>query len=602
MPNEYWLDRLTKLKYAGLNTVELYVSWNLHEPYSGEFNFSGDLDVVRFIEMAGELGLHVLFRPGPYICAEWEWGGHPYWLLHDTDMKVRTTYPGYLEAVEKFYSELFGRVNHLMYRNGGPIIAVQIENEYAGFADALEIGPLDPGFLTWLRQTIKDQQCEELLFTSDGGWDFYKYELEGDPYGLNFDDVLRTVNFQTRADFWLNILENNQPGKPKMVMEWWSGWFDFWGYHHQGTTADSFEENLRAILSQNASVNYYMFHGGTNFGYMNGANFNTNDQTNDLEYQPVVTSYDYDCPLSEEGRITKKLDITRTVVQEILGFSVPDERPADPEIVVYETTLASEAGQLWRNLAQAESFATDKCIAMEWFPTNEGRGQPYGYALYRSQASFPKGNMTLDGMDKSLSGRANIFVNQERVYSITNTPGNQAIKESIPLEMSQWGNVVDILVENSGRINYKKLNNAYMGLKEQVGFSGNFDASWNVWSLPFDQEYVESLKWDSSPVMFIDAPAFYKFDVYVDEPHDAFINMIKWGKGLVFINGRNLGRYFYIGPQQTLYIPKTFWNRRDYNTVVVFEEIQAPDDREIEFSATPILDVNQEEWPQPETD
>jgi beta-galactosidase len=258
----------------------------LQKPYPGVFNFSDDLDVVRFIEMAGELGLHVLFRPGPYICAEWEWGGHPYWLLHDTDMKVRTTYPGYLDAVEKFYRELFGRVNHLMYRNGGPIIAVQIENEYAGFAEATEMGPLDPGFLTWLRQTIKDQQCEELLFTSDGGWDFYKYELEGDPYGLNFDDVLRTVNFQTRADFWLNILGNNQPDKPKMVMEWWSGWFDFWGYHHQGTTAESFEENLRAILSQNASVNYYMFHGGTNFGFMNGANFNTNSQTGGLEYQP----------------------------------------------------------------------------------------------------------------------------------------------------------------------------------------------------------------------------------------------------------------------------------------------------------------------------
>lgn len=577
--------------------VETYVAWNLHEPYEGVFNFNNDkhsnLDIAKFIEMAHEIGLMVNLRPGPYICAEWEWGGHPYWLLYDSTMKVRTTHSGYLTAVRRFYVELFNQVEHLMYSEGGPIVMVQVENEYAGYADYVgDESSHDPLYLAWLRDLIRDLGVDELLFTCDGGWDLPKYlnpEL-----GLALDDVLWTVNFKDKANIYLKALAEIQPGKPVMVMEWWTGWFDYWGINHQTWDNDLFESELHAILnygSTGGSVNYYMFHGGTNFGFMNGANWNVGAETGRFEYQPVTTSYDYDAPLSEHGNMTEKCKITQDAVRDIVGYPIPDvEIPTSPVTTDHDELFAAEAATFWRNL-QVENVKASSPIPMELLDVNQGRGQAYGYNLYSASKLIDAGDHTINDIDQALTGRATIYVDKREEYRITNSPGNQEIDPVINVTATNDQSQVEILVENSGRINYKTLDNQYMGLNKPVGIDGNTDFEWTIYSLPMEEDYISSLKYDPNDARVIQAPAFYKFNLEISPTglFDTFINMGHWGKGVVWANGINLGRYWNLGPAHTMYLPAPFL-KSGSNEIVVFEEIQAPQNRNLIFQNSPMLE------------
>ena len=275
-------------------------------------------------------------------------------------------------------------------------------------------------YLGWLRDVIKENGVDELLFTCDGGWDLYKYGIDG--YGAGLDDLLWTVNFKDTAELWLTELATIQPGKPTMVMEWWTGWFDYWGEDHHDWAPEDFETQLRAILEFGSSVNFYMFHGGTNFGWMNGANWNVGSTEGLYEYQPVITSYDYDAPLSEYGQLTVKANITAQLISEILGYPIPDMGPDTwvTRQVKYDSVSAKQAANLWRNLEQAENFVSnDAPLAMEMFPVNKNRGQPYGYALYRPDIKVSGGDFTVDGLDRAMSGRANVFVNQDNQVRIT---------------------------------------------------------------------------------------------------------------------------------------------------------------------------------------
>jgi len=591
VPHEYWMDRLLKLKASGMNMVETYVAWNLHEPYEGEFNFKNDkhfnLDIAKFIEMAHDLGLMVNLRPGPYICAEWEWGGHPYWLLHDPNMEVRTTYPGYLTAVRRFYEALFDEVKDLMYEKGGPIVMVQIENEYAGYGQAV-----DPQYLPWLRDLTIEMGVNELLFTCDGAWDLPKYNNPEN--GVALDGVLWTVNFKNDAIRNLGRLRALQPGMPVMVMEWWTGWFDYWGIEHQTWSPADFRKELSNILSfgeTGGSVNYYMFHGGTNFGWMNGANWNVGQDVGRFEYQPVITSYDYDAPLSEHGNMTEKCSITQELIEDIVGYPTPDVdvRP-EPLTFKHDDISALDAGNFWRNLGQVEMVQASEPIPMELLTVNQGRGQPYGYALYEAVDKISSGDHTVNNMDNALTGRAAIFVDQKLEYEITNTPGNQDIDPNIPVSSENDDATLSILVENSGRINYKLLNNAYMGLHKEVGVDENMAQEWKIYSLPMDEEFLGTIKYDASLPLFVEAPAYYRFTLNVDAENlqDTFLNMEDWTKGVVWVNGVNLGRYWNIGPQVTLYLPAPFLHAGD-NEIIVFEEKEAAPERKLKFEAVPIL-------------
>merc|ERR1719234_311603 len=535
-----------------LDGVETYVAWNLHEPYEGEWNFSNDkhsnLDIAEFVRLADELDLMVNLRPGPYICAEWEWGGHPYWLLHDEEMNVRTTYPGYQYAVRNYYEALFEQVGPLMSENGGPIVMVQVENEYAGYGQ-----DVDPDYLPWLRDLTIEMGCNELLFTSDGFWDLPKYNVPGS--GVALEGALWTVNFKDGASNKLDRLFNLQPDMPVMVMEWWTGWFDYWGVDHQTWSDEDFGRELQSILEygeHGGHVNYYMYHGGTNFGWMNGANWNVGQESGRFEYQPVTTSYDYDAPLSEHGNMTDKCTISQQLFRDVVGIEIPevDVEPTPPT-ASHDTLTATQGAQLWRNLAQAE----------------------------RAEA------------DESLNGRATVHVNNQLQYRIKNTPGTHTVPDSIDLDCDRDDSTVSILYENSGRINYKLLNGQTMGLRKPVGLDGEFEQSWSMVSLPMDEAYLNELRYDAGDVRTVESPAFYKMELVIDADNhkDTFVNMEQWTKGVVWVNGINLGRYWAEeGPATTLYLPAPFL-QVGTNEIIVFEEVKSAPTRSLNFLDYPVL-------------
>lgn len=287
---EYWEDRLLKLKACGFNCVETYIPWNLHEPKEGEFDFTGIANAVEFIRIAERLGLYVIARPSPYICAEWEFGGLPSWLLADKNMQVRSYYEPYLEKVDNYYDVLLAKLKPLLQTNGGPIIAMQIENEYGSYGN-------DKHYLTYIKEAMVKRGIDVLLFTSDGPTDLM---LQGG----TIDNTLATVNFGSRPEESFAKLQDYFPNTPNIVMEYWNGWFDHWGEEHHQRDPQDAADTFSDMLQSGASVNFYMFHGGTNFGFYNGANFDEN-------YQPTITSYDYDCPLSETGDITPKFHAVR---------------------------------------------------------------------------------------------------------------------------------------------------------------------------------------------------------------------------------------------------------------------------------------------------
>jgi beta-galactosidase len=302
---EYWRDRLEKMKAFGLNTVETYVAWNLHEPQPNEFHFDGMLNIVKFIGTADEVGLKVIVRPGPYICSEWDFGGLPYWLLKDPNMQVRCAYPPYLAAVDRYFDALLPRLVDLQSTRGGPIIAMQVENEYGSYGN-------DKVYLRHLVDGMRAHGIDSFLFTSDGPRDNC---LQGG----TLPDVFKTVNFAFDAKEAFAKLREYQPAGPLMVMEFWSGWFDHWGeqHHIMEDGSDSIQrsvDTLDEILSMGASVNFYMFHGGTNFGFMNGAN------ADPTPYQPDTTSYDYAAPISESGDLNPRFKAYRETLKKYVDL------------------------------------------------------------------------------------------------------------------------------------------------------------------------------------------------------------------------------------------------------------------------------------------
>lgn len=556
VPKEYWRDRLKKARAMGLNTVETYVFWNLHEPTPGDFNFSGQLDVAAFIRMAQEEGLNVILRPGPYVCAEWEAGGFPAWLFNDPALKVRTRDPRFLAAAQRYLKRLGKEVAGLQATHGGPIIAIQVENEYGSFGK-------DKEYMEEIHQAlIHTGLGDSLLFTADGA-----DEMPNDA----LPDVLAVINYgpgEAQKEF--AKLAKMRPHQPMMTGEYWDGWFDGWGKkEHVHTDADAQAKEIDWILSQGYSLNLYMFHGGTSFGFMNGANMNAGPNA---PYQPQTTSYDYDAALDEAGRPTKKFFLLRDVIQHRTGITppkLPDPLPLAP----IPAFGLRDSASLWDNLpAPVES---------EEPRTMEALGQAYGYVLYRTQLTGPiDGKLTFE----DVRDYAAVYVNKK----LAGTIDRRLLQNSIPIAIPGGTATLDILVENTGRVNFgPHLPDGQAGIVGSISIGDRKLTKWQMYSLPMKSpdEIGHWTKNDSSAGAA--GPAFHKGTFTLDRVTDTYFDTSALSKGFVWVNGHNLGRTWDIGPQKSLFVPAP-WLRQGENEVVIFDYTDLP--------ATSLRGVSEPVW------
>ncbi|MFJ7977308.1 glycoside hydrolase family 35 protein [Peribacillus sp. JNUCC 23] len=532
---EYWEDRLIKLRECGFNTVETYVAWNIHEPEEGKFVFEGIADIERFIKTAEKVGLHVIVRPGPYICAEWEFGGFPYWLMTVPNIKLRCYNEPYLEKVEAYFNVLFKRLQPLLRSNGGPIIAIQVENEYGSFGN-------DQKYLKYMRDDIKKRIGDELIFTSDGP----------DHSMLNggmIEDVLETVNFGSRAKSAFEQLTLYQPKAPLMCMEFWHGWFDHWGEEHHTRSSDNVVEELEEILQQNGSVNFYMAHGGTNFGFYNGANHN------EAIYQPTITSYDYDGVLTESGDVTEKFFAVRKVFEKYVDLP---EMKLPPIIAKkqYSEVQFTERVALLDSLNHLSAPQHSQApLSMEYY------GQDYGFIVYETviKGAYGKQSMTV----QNVHDRGQVYLNGKYVGLVDRISG----ESRIDVDITEEETTLQIIVENMGRINYGPFLVDFKGITEGVRMGNQFLFDWTVYPIPLNE--INHLQFSNCETEE-NHPYFHRGILTVNEVADTFIDVSNWTKGVVFVNGHNLGRYWEVGPQQTLYVPAPFLHEGE-NEIILLE-------------------------------
>ncbi|KAI9537213.1 hypothetical protein NQZ68_027247 [Dissostichus eleginoides] len=559
VPRAYWEDRLLKMKACGLNTLTTYVPWNMHEPERGVFNFEDLLDLEAYLRLAASLGLWVILRPGPYICAEWDLGGLPSWLLRDKNMKLRTTYPGFTDAVNSFFNHLIEKVVPHQYSKGGPIIAVQVENEYGSYAK-------DDEYMPFIKESLLSRGISELLLTSDN--------KEGLKLG-GVKGALETINFQKFNPKDIKYLDEIQPHKPKMVMEYWSGWFDLWGDLHHVYPAEDMLPVVTEILKLNMSINLYMFHGGTNFGFMSGA-----FAVGMPSPKAMVTNYDYDAPLSEAGDYTTKYHLLRNVFSQYHAQPLT-VLPPHQDRRAYQPVSIQQHLSLWVSLQFTDkAFKSERPVSMENLPVNNNNGQSYGYTLYETTITSEG---TLNSKN-NIRDRALVYVDKHFVGVLDYKT------QELAVPYGKGKRTLSLLVENCGRVNYgKTLDEQRKGLVGDIELNKNPLRDFVIHSLDMKPGFVNRLEgtghWISLRQQRPSFPGFFQAKLYVNSsPKDTFIKLPGWGKGVVFINGRNLGRYWSIGPQQTLYVPGP-WLHRGNNQVTVFEEQET--DGRIQFSSSP---------------
>lgn len=551
IPCEYWEDRLQKLKAAGFNTVETYVAWNVHQPKEeAKFDFEGQNDLIGFIKTAQKVGLYVIVRPGPYICAEWEFGGFPAWLLKYEDIQLRCYNERYLGFVKQYFDVLLPMLAKEQITCGGPIIAMQVENEYGSYGR-------DKKYLRYLRDLMRADGIDVLLFTSDGE---SRYHLSGG----GIDEEFKVVNFGSYPKDGLRELKIVQPDKPLMCGEMWCGWFDhFRDKHHHSNDVYTTKVNRRIIdefFDENANFNFYMFHGGTNFGYMAGANY-------DHVYQPTTTSYDYDAPLNEYGDYTKKYFVMRDALCRLQGIA-PPQLPPRPQTQSIGRVALTQSASFAEHIKQNAEKHTDHIPHyMEYY------GQNYGMILYHTEieGNYPDTQIAAGGVHDI----AYVYVNgkfvgrYDRSRPLTKKQKKTGMDApesfSFPIPAFNGKITVDILVEGMGRINFAKRIHDRKGLAF-VMLGEQYTYDFDVYTIPLDTYGNLSFADGTNGT----CPAYFRGAFRADSQADCFVDVRNFKKGYVFVNGKNLGRYWDVGPQRTLYLPGV-WLKEE-NEIVVFEQ------------------------------
>lgn len=540
IPRELWRERLRQARAMGLNTVTTYVFWNLHEPEPGQFDFSGNLDIAAFVRTAKEEGLDTIVRPGPYICTELDFGGFPAWLLRTPGLRVRSMDPRYLAAGERYLRRVQRELAPLLSSRGGPILMMQIENEYGSYGR-------DRDYMRTAQRQMIEAGFDLPLFTSDGAGPHY---FEGGP----LPGVTAVINFDgdvADAQASFDALRAFRPDGPRMVGEYWAGWFDHWGEHHHTTPPQRAASTVEWFLQRGISFNLYMFHGGTSFSWMPGANY-----SRDQPYQPDTTSYDYDAPVDEAGRITPKYLALREVIARHLpaGESLPPMPQA-------AATIAIATFELRESVALLDALpALSRPVRAQLPRTMEALDQNYGFVLYRATVpADARGKLIVD----EVRDYATVLGDGRPLGVLDRRFGERELEVALKPGMR-----LDLLVENMGRIGFgTRLDEERKGITRSVRIGDRELFDWTMHPMPLSD--LRGLRYSTQP-RHRDGPAFWRGGFDLTQVGGTFLDLRGSGKGHVWVNGHHLGRYWKIGPQQTLYVPAP-WLRRGRNEVVVLD-------------------------------
>jgi beta-galactosidase len=552
IPAEYWHHRIRMAKAMGCNTISAYIFWNYHEPDEGRFDFTtGNRDLARFVRIAQQEDLWVLLRPGPYVCAEWDFGGIPPYLLKDPELRVRSMYPRYMQAAERYLSQLARVIAPLLVTRGGPILMVQIENEYGSYGN-------DRNYLLRLREVWKTQGIDVPFFTGDGPTPYMLEagSLPGAAVGLDSGSSERN---------W-ELARSIVPGVPVFSSETYPGWLTHWGEKWAAPSLPNLLKEVTFLLDNRKSFNFYVAHGGTNFGFTAGAN------SGGRGYEPDVTSYDYDAPIDEQGNATPKYHALRDLIASHLpaGVTLPAVPDPIPSIDVPQFVM-SPLASLWDRLPAPIAAVHPRPF--------ENYGQNQGLVLYRTTLVGRKsGRLTITDLhDYGL-----VFVDGKYIGTLDRRLGEKAI--DLPATTNPMP-VLDLLVEGMGHINFAQELIDRKGITDRVALAGMTLMNWQVFLLPLNDSWIGTLAKPAAasparggtPLRATPAPAdaarpgqFFRGAFHLDRPADTFIDMTGYRKGIVWVNGHNLGRYWDIGPQTRLYCPAP-WLKAGDNEVIVFD-------------------------------
>lgn len=531
IPAEYWRHRIRMAKAMGCNTIAAYIFWNYQEPEEGNFDFTtGNHDVASFVRICQEEGMWVLFRPGPYVCAEWELGGIPPYLLRIPDIKLRCRDPRYMVAVERYLGEMARQIKPLLVTSGGPILMVQIENEYGSFGN-------DREYLEELRRIWLRNGCDVPFYTADGPTPYMLEAGNIDGAAIGLDSGSSEKDFEEAA--------KRNPDVPAFSSETYPGWLTHWGEKWARPDTASLLQEVKFLLDTRRSFNFYVIHGGTNFGFSAGAN------SGGKGYEPDLTSYDYDAPISEQGLPTPKYWALRNLISKYTGV-MNELPPAIPTVEIPEIPMQAFTS-VWENLPSPVWSVQPKPF--------EAYDQDYGFILYKTKLiGHKKGKLTIT----ELHDYATIFLNGKYLGKLDRREGEKTI--DIPASDVK-DPVLEILVEGMGRINFAQYLIDRKGITDRVTLNGMTLMNWDVYKLPFNEAFIRNLKPGDGTVK---PGTFFRGSFDLNDPADTFIDMTNYQKGLVWVNGHNLGRYWNIGPQYRLYCPAT-WLNKGRNDVVVFD-------------------------------
>ena len=557
IPAEYWEHRIQMCKALGMNTICIYVFWNYHEEEEGVFNFEGERELSRFLKLCQKHDMWVIVRPGPYVCAEWEMGGLPWWLLKKENMELRSQNKDFMQAVGRFQRRLAKELQPFMLKNGGNILMVQVENEFGSYGT-------DKAYMSAMRDSLRAAGWEgTAMFQCDWSSNFQNNAL---------DDLIWTLNFGTNAKplSQFKTLRTIRPDAPLMCSEYWSGWFDGWGRKHETRSADAMVKGIGTMLENGISFSLYMTHGGTSFAHWAGAN--------NTHFSPDCTSYDYDAPINEQGAATDKYHKLRALLQEYSDKPLPEIPLAKPIIKLNDIDFSGYA-PLESNVSKV--ITSEQVLAFEEMDFG------YGSALYAcALPACPEGGYLRITEPHDF---ARIFVNDKLIGELY-----RGLKEQHTLKMPvvNQGDTLRILVEAMGRINYSRQIHDHKGITEKVELikSAEEVILLKNWEISLMDARTYPVEWNN---IVGKKPGYYKAEFKLKKRGDSFLDVSTWGKGFVWVNGHCLGRFWKVGPQQTLYCPGV-WLKKGKNEIVVMDII-GPEEITMQGIASPIIDMLRKE-------